>query len=224
MEPQETTRGKPLDPRTTKLVSLFRTSTSAFFFRRFDLLLFPLPLPLYGYVPLCYAFRSRYAFGTKTHMSFVRNHAASRRKTRQRERNPTAERQRRQGADQIESRTLLGKQPFAQRVQHRPRRGRQWQVKGAALAFSWGRAGVILFRKENHPCDKRRASRGKTAAALAKNAALGANFQKILPLLHKSGRQTPPCAPFSEALRKKRSRKGEPCRKTKRAPPRAAHP
>ena len=59
---------------------------------------------------------------------------------------------------------------------------------------------------------------------LLRRAALGANFQKILPLLHKSGRQTPPCAPFSEALRKKRSRKGEPCRKTKRAPPRAAHP
>ena len=86
------------------------------------------------------------------------------------------------------------------------------------------RAKHVLFRKENHPCDKRRTSRGKTAAALAINAALSANFQKILPLLHKSGRQTPPCAPFSEALRKKRSRKGEPCRKTKRAPPRAAHP
>ena len=70
------------------------------------------------------------AFGTETHVSFVRNR--------------TAERQRRQGADQIESRTLLGKQPFAQRVQHRPRRGGQWQVKGAALAVLGGIRGAIL--------------------------------------------------------------------------------
>ena len=198
-----------LSPLTPELQSLshFSAPVHQRFFRRFDLLLFPLPLPLYGYVPLCYAFRSRYAFGTKTHMSFVRN--------------PTAERQRRQGAEQIESRTLLGRQSFAQRVQHRPRRGRQWQVKGAALAFSWGRAGVVLFRKENHPCEKPRAKRGSLCFAVPPSAQ---NFQKILPLLHKNGRQTPPCAPFSEALRKKRSRKGEPCRKTKRAPPRAALP
>ena len=121
-----------LSPLTPELQSLshFSAPVHQRFFRRFDLLLFPLPLPLYGYVPLCYAFRRRYAFGTKTHMSFVRN--------------PTAERQRPQEARQIESRAQLSMHSSAQRVQHRHSRDGQWQVKGAALAVLGDRKGAIL--------------------------------------------------------------------------------
>ena len=106
-------------------------------------------------------------------------------------RNPTAERQRRQGADQIESRTLLGKQPFAQRVQHRPRRGRQWHVKGAALAFSWGRAGVVLFRKENHPCEKPRVARQNSGSPCEKRRPRRRIFKKFCPCCTRAGDKRP---------------------------------
>ena len=85
------------------------------------------------------------------------------------------------------------------------------------------RRGGSLSQREP-PLRKAARRAAKQRQPLRKTPPSAQNFQKILPLLHKSGRQTPPCAPFSEALRKKRSRKGEPCRKTKRAPPRAAHP
>ena len=106
-------------------------------------------------------------------------------------RNPTAERQRRQGADQIESRTLLGKQPFAQRVQHRPRRGRHWHVKGAALAFSWGRAGVVLFRKENHPCEKPRVARQNSGSPCEKRRPRRRIFKKFCPCCTRAGDKRP---------------------------------
>ena len=90
-------------------------------------------------------------------------------------RNRTAERQRWQGAHPVESRDRLGGQFFAQRGQHRPRRGGQWQVKGAALAVLGGYKGGHSSAENGPPllCRGVRRKRRRAGAARGRVVDLG---------------------------------------------------
>ena len=159
-------------------------------------------------------------------MSFVRNPTAERQRKDAADGNETPPQSGSGGKEQIKSKAApcLASSPLHSACSIVPAgadngRSRAQPLRSLGVAQGW-----FSFAKRTTPAINAARRAAKQRQPLRKTPPSAQNFQKILPLLHKSGRQTPPCASFSEALRKKRSRKGALCRTRKKAPPRAAHP
>ena len=197
LEPQETTRGKLLDlPLPAPAGTMLPTLRKELPSKPVAAFNLVCSLPP---LPLCGA------VSDKTHVSFRTKCAAAAKRSKEHTKSSEVH------APPYRSRKVS----FSPAV----RGSRAQPLRSLGVAQGW-----FSFAKRTTLAINAARRAAKQRQPLRKTPPSAQNFQKILPLLHKSGRQTPPCAPFSEALRKKRSRKGEPCRKTKRAPPRAAHP